>query len=465
MFWNDHTKEILELQAQNNLLQQQVYAMSDDIEAAKALLGPEFGEDRRGKFTSYVSQITGLREKFHNLDPLGADICSAVIRLRTAFIKGAGIKVVNKTARPGNRTYKWFKEFLERNKVNTTFLSNVILGGEFEGKALIVLKKRKDQIELRYIPYHGFNYSVNVSPKDYMEIENVKYSVDGAPQVTVLPSQMVFIKLGGDVDNYDETYPRLGTMLSDFEAFSMALANWRKTNRICASPTPHIDFEDEATARQFLEDQKSTEEGMRWKIGQLLVTANATFEMVNAGKESQESLENEILTRGKVISAGTGIPVHFIGLPELMSNRSTADNLRDLISVSIQYERATYLAAMLELKDKVIGMANDMGEALNKDDITIEMPFVGQQELENLKDIFLPLRNSSAISTRTFLKHVPFVDNPQEEIDEIIKEKEMFQEPEQNLPGVDTRNQDVSRVSQRAIPSGTARNGQTSTPD
>ena len=463
MFWqsNNNEKQLIELQAQNEQMRVQICALSDTIaETSKALLGLEF-PGTSGKYTTYTGQIRGLRDKFHNIDPVGADICSAVIRLRSAFIRGNGIKVINNTDRPDNKTYKWFKEFMKYNALNTTLISNIIQGGEIEGKALVALKldRKNNTIGLRYIPYHSFSYTVNVNPRDYAEITSVEYSALNEV-VKLRPEEMVFIKLGGDVDNYQETYPRLGTMLDDFEGFSVALANWRKTNRTCATPTPHIDFDDSNTAREFAEKQNSSERGIRWELGKMLITANARFAMVNAGKDSQESLEKEILTRGKVISAGTGIPVHYIGLPELMSNRSTADNLKDLISTSIQFERSAYMEAVNELKTKAIDMANDkLGTALKESDISLEMPYVGQQELENIKDILLPIRNSSAISTKTFLRHVPFIEDPIKEMEQIEEEMGSIQPEEQNLPGVDTRNQDVSRVSQRQIPSGTARNG------
>jgi hypothetical protein len=105
-------------------------------------------------------------------------------------------------------------------------------------------------------------------------------------------------------------------------------------------------------------------------------------------------------------------------------------------------------------------MANETYNlGLDKDSIEIELPYVGQQELENLVKVLLPIRNSGAMSTESFVSRIPFIDDPKKEMARIKKEATELPMPEQNLPGVDTRNQDNSRISQRAKPSGGSNQG------
>lgn len=446
-------------------LRAQIAALSNAQSRSRAQTGIWQEYDNDGYF-SYEGQIQALRNRYNGTAKYGCAVAKSVILLRTAFISGAEVKIVNKS-KSSTKTKEFFEKFLEYNKFNYGFMNELVKESEIEGKSLLVLNPENETVRVRYVSYQAHRYHIEVSPNDYTEITQISYG-SGTKQTstnvtTLSPDKFVFVRFGGNSDEYVETFPRLGALIRNFDSLDMALCDWRQSNSLFASPTPWINFEDVITAEKFTEDQRTIRDkdvSLAWKVGKLLVTANAEFKMVTSDNSGQESLQNEIMMQGKIISAGSGVPVHFLGLPELMSNRSTADNLRELIEASTEYERSIWVSGINELKDKVIAMANrTYGLGLNAADIELTLPYVGQQELDNLSKLILPIRNSGALSTETFVGMMPFVDDPAKEIEKIKKEAAEMPVPQQNMPGVDTRNQDTSRVSQRAKPSGNSNQG------
>ncbi|MDP4879928.1 MAG: hypothetical protein NWR36_08580, partial [Opitutales bacterium] len=54
------------------------------------------------------------------------------------------------------------------------------------------------------------------------------------------------------------------------------------------------------------------------------------------------SLTTEINTIAKIISGATGIPIHYLGFTDLMSNRATAEDLAELVNVTTSHEREAW---------------------------------------------------------------------------------------------------------------------------
>jgi len=70
------------------------------------------------------------------------------------------------------------------------------------------------------------------------------------------------------------------------------------------------------------------------------------------------TVQKETESLVKTISGTTGIPVHFFGYPELLSNRDTADNLVELIALSTSKERRTWIGAYEEVFQKAMVIYN-----------------------------------------------------------------------------------------------------------
>ena len=82
------------------------------------------------------------------------------------------------------------------------------------------------------------------------------------------------------------------------------------------------------------------------------------YELVGWTGDGYTTLKEETQALAKTVSGTTGIPVHFLGYPELLSNRDTAENLVALIVLSTNKERHTWTGAYDELCHKAMIIYN-----------------------------------------------------------------------------------------------------------
>jgi hypothetical protein len=131
-------------------------------------------------------------------------------------------------------------------------------------------------------------------------------------------------------------------------------------------------------------------------------------------------LQKEITTNIQLISGNTGVPVHFLGFPELMSNRSTADTLFDMVAASTHRERRIWMSFYTELFDRAIALANAGFQAgLRPGLVEAQIPEVSSKTMFELKDNWLPLFESGVLSLETLLAKIPDLDDPRAELQRI----------------------------------------------
>jgi hypothetical protein len=123
----------------------------------------------------------------------------------------------------------------------------------------------------------------------------------------------------------------------------------------------------------------------------------------------------EIEALAKVISGATGAPVHFLGFPDLLSNRATAENLMELIYSSTLKERTAWTGAYKEIIAKAMAIYSDeAGGKLDPAKINIEIPFVSEKNWAIVEKIFIPLSLGGKISDELLLSRIPGVNIKEE---------------------------------------------------
>ena len=160
-----------------------------------------------------------------------------------------------------------------------------------------------------------------------------------------------------------------------------AIWDWRKINKLFSVPTPVIYAPDKQTAKEintWLDDKN-------WRLGKMLVLGglDVKFELVGWKGDGYTTIKEETQTLVKTISGTTGIPVHFFGYPELLSNRDTAENLGELIALSTSKERRTWIGTYEEVFQKAMVISNTaFGTSLNPHaiDATIKETEIGKQD-------------------------------------------------------------------------------------
>ena len=402
---------------------------------------------RGNPYVNYEQQVNELVKKFKGQATWGNEVTQNVVNVRSSFTIGSGVRAV-KVGEDGEREMAFVKAFMAHNGLDGEVAQSWVQEAELEGKFLAkivatdrIAKMNSDSpvagiIEARFVSWTEHHYKIQTAPDDYTEYEKATYEIVSMNRmVTLLPPEFVFKKFGGRTNDVNDTPPRLGPVLRNLEDLDKALFDWRKINNLFASPTPHMNCDSQEEAKQLYADLRN----INWKVGKLICTSGVDFKMVEAQSgRGIESLEHEITTNAKFISGASGVPVHFLGLPDLLSNRATADNLLELVVASTARERRIWIGFYTELFRKALAMANENFQAgFNVDSIVADVPFVSADKMKQLVEVWLPLYEGSVIDLDTIISRIPEIDTDEvkRKLEE-RKQREMDEMAALAIPGV-----------------------------
>jgi len=353
--------------------------------------------------------ISELAKKYDGSADWGNQQARNIIDLRAAFIIEQGLKISKKEEK-FDKELEFIKDFIDYNDLDEEMPQEFAKEAEIEGRFLCRLlpEKEKKNINLQFISYTTNNYEIKTDSNDYKKYLEAKYTKSKTSEKVILkPDEFIYKKFGGRTNKVNEIKPKTAMILVQLENLDKALWDWRKINHLFSAPTPYFKTETEEEAKKLYDRLNA----IHWNIGKLLVSK---YEYVLKGLEGSggiESLEKEIVTLAKVISGATGIPVHFLGLPDLMSNRAVSTDLFELIVGSTSKERHVWVGCYEEIFNKAIRMANkEFKRNFNENSINVEIPYVTAQKLKEIAEIWFPLYQDRAISWEFFISKIPEAD-------------------------------------------------------
>ena len=357
-------------------------------------------------YPTYTEQVYQLSRMYTGKAIWGSPIAKNVIDVRASFIISEGVKPIANNENV-DREMQFINDFLDRNGLDEEAPQDWAKEAEIEGKFLVRLTPniQDRQIDARVIPWTQHSYTVNSAGDDYAQFDSVVYRVNktGA-DVKLNSNQFVFKRFGGRTADVNDAQPKCGNIIWNMESLHKAMLDWRKINRFYASPTPHFKVADKNEA-DVLQAKLAA---VRWKIGMALVT---TAEMNLVEMSKADPVRSEITAHAQIVSGSSGVPVHFLGFPELMSNRSTADTFFELIGASTGKERKIWTGFYEELFSKAMAMANENFQyGFNVSAIGAEIPQATATKFAELQNFWLPARVDGEISRETFLSKVPNID-------------------------------------------------------
>jgi hypothetical protein len=164
--------------------------------------------------------------------------------------------------------------------------------------------------------------------------------------------------------------------------------------------------------------------GVNWRIGKVFA-GPAEFTLVESSGAGAESIRQEIETKIKILAGGSGVPVQFLGFPEFMSNRATAENTMEPVALVSISEQRSWRQGFKELFDKAIALRNESASPLDKPfktgAIEPRMKFTTQSQVDRLTQLYYPLWQSGGINLKTLLGLLPDID-PEAETESIPAE-------------------------------------------
>jgi hypothetical protein len=389
-----------------------VEGLSDDILLDSLLTGTAISSSISGienRYTTYTEQIKAIYEKYNNDDTYGCAQTRALIDMRTAFIAGQGISVICEN----DNTINWINKYIKRNKLNSSKFFNLVKSGEMAGQTILYNKEIDGEVILKRYLYqkeYPYNYMPYVKNKyDYDNLKTVvRDKVNNKEELKIFNSDFIHVILGGDdILSYGPT-TKIGLVLNEIENYDRALKDMRRLNHLFARITPTIKTKGASEQKQITSDLKKS----GWKIGNMFIsTAELKYEVPQVG--AHQNLKDEMVTNLKTISSVTGMPVHWLGYVDLMSNRSTAETLYEFINISTLLEREIWSSAIYDIiiDAQRLSIDNGIGELKEINyDFEIRIPLIDYTNFLHRVQALSIAFSDQAISMDDYRSNIPGIN-------------------------------------------------------
>lgn len=367
-------------------------------------------------YTSYEEAVEELTAKYEGTAEWGVLQTGNIIDLRAAFIAGAGVKVYpkDKKTEAAKAEMDFVQAFLEANNLDREMVQDFAKEAELEGRFLAELKwdKDKEQVVLRFMAWTDLGYKIETAEGDYAKYEKATWDKDGK-RGSLEADRFVYARFGGRLNSTGSPYPKVGKCLTQIDDLDKALRDWREINNLFAAPVPDFEYADQdGKGAERAKKGNEAANKINFKLKKMFHHTGA-FNFKSAPMDGAQSLENEIVTKAKMISGTTGVPVQFLGLPDIASVRSSeSTNTAELVSAATQKERLIWKGFYQEAITKAIAIWNkESGKTtLDPTRLVVDIPYITADHWARIRDIWLPLYTASAISLEALLAQLPGID-------------------------------------------------------
>ena len=389
-------------------------------------------------YTTYLEAVTAVSEKYNGTADWGCIQTGTIIDLRAAFILGEGIEIVHKTEtrKEAEKELQWAEDFFAWNDLDAEMAQEMAKEAEIEGKVAIKLfyddkpyREWPGMVSARYISWTSKKYEITTDPQDYLVYKKLTWKPADKSKDEVLEEPIfVYKKFGGRINAPNEAQSKIMKCLTQIDRLDKALKDLRIINHLYSAPTPDFEVEDSNQVEALLAQIKN----INWKIGKAIVHTGH-FELKGVDASGIANLIGEIEINVKMISGTTGVPIHFLGLLDLLKNRATGDNTRELVMAATARERKIWRGVYEELVTKAMNLFNEKvneqkskESKLKPDNISINIPLITQEHWDRIERVLIPAHLAGIVSKEHVASQIPGVDSEKEA--ELTAEKEKKEE-------------------------------------
>lgn len=376
------------------------------------------------EYRTYATAVKAIESKYVGTAEWGTVLTGSIIDLRAAFTMGQGVKVVaaeNTTEEDAKAELEFANDLFEYNKLDKEMPVELAKEAEIEGKIALKMaledskdfKEYEKMISVRFISWLDTNYKIATPKGDYMNYTSLSWQPKADSKKEVLkPNEFVYNKFGGRISKPNQAQPKVMKCLTQIDDVSKALRDWREINHIFAMPIFDIECEDSDA----VDDATDAMDAYRMNIKKAFIHAKSKLSVIGPDMSGIDSLSKEIIDKIKIISGTTGIPVHFLGLLDLLKNRATGESTRELVNAGTEKERIIWIGTFKELLEKSFAMYNEETQLtkLDASKIDVVIPVVTEEQWIHIEKVLLPLYLASALSLEYLLSQVPNVDASKE---------------------------------------------------
>jgi len=364
------------------------------------------------RYRSKSQQVAGLRKKYQAVDTWGNVLLQRLVNLRVAFSVPNRLFIIKNPNTRGTKeeltaVKEFLNTFMEFNGLAGKLPRDFAIESELQGQVLVELVwDAKYKIPaLNYYPWSSTGYTVKPHNKYGVRSELDVLLTLGGTAHNLVDENCVFIAFNDELTSYIG-YPTCGGILTEIENISKDLDDWRKLNHLYAHPTPHFECETQEEA-----DKINTQiKGSGWRVGTAIATKGA-FNLKGPTGAEANLLMLSIQTSAKIISGHTGLGIHFLGFPNVMSNRAVADSIGEPTEVVLHSEITSWQDFYNCMFIKAIKMRNKkLNKPLRTDIVWPKIVPITDRQWDLIKDVFLKLNEEGLISDESLLDRLPDVD-------------------------------------------------------
>lgn len=352
----------------------------------------------RQQYLTYDVQVNELYRMLEGLADFGGELTKAVLDYRTSFLAGEGLRLTGEGA-------GWAEDFLAANQYNGQRLIDAVMDAEVTGHILLSLEATVPYPTISRWPVDGSESWKPVYQGD--RVVAIEQERDGRQEMLFTAGDpFVYVRTGGhgNVWRFPQPTTRLCLAVSSLKSYDRALAQIRDVNDHGARITPAWT----AANRQALNELFQHVKESKWSIGDHAIT-DGEFKYEVPGTGAVDTLTRELAAVVKDIAGLTGIPVHWLGYTDLMSNRATADSLFETIRAATLRERLALEEGFAEVCRRAAVMAG------RSPDIIVNMPLLSFRDFQSRSDTLLALQERGIIGVEDIRAQLPFeVDAAQE---------------------------------------------------
>jgi len=367
------------------------------------------------------AQVDEIVSKWNGESDWGCELLQRLVNVLAAFTLPNGLDLVTADNFEGDANDKgqaehdYLEKWLDDNNLNEGGTLKLVQEAHLQGQIVLTLKWKKavpgsddeGKVICSYQSWQDTGFVVEAVDSNLVGPYKLKYTPEGSEtEITIPDARFVWLAINARYGK-TEGRPRLGTILHILEFLSMELTDWRKSNEIFGHPTPYFKCKDATEVKQV----KAELDSIRWKLGKALAGTADLSLVVPAGSAAESKELITILVQ--IISATTGVWPHFLGFPNLMSNRATAESMGEPSEIVSKSEMASWRAFFDSLFDKVIRLRNDSvtnQTELREGVIKTKLLPLTDRQWKQIEKVWLPMLKEGAISLPTFLARIPNLD-------------------------------------------------------
>lgn len=401
-------------------------------------------------FRNYAAAVTAVNAKYENQSAWGNGLTANIIDFRAAVTVSSGpqckpsmdstikqkddegdnvggegeangniqaFEAAAKIEEDAQAEMDFCRDFFGANDINHETPQAWGREGEIEGRVAVKLEWDKTllQVKVEHIPWLTYKYTEVKDKENPKIITGIKWEAnqaEGIPAGKCEGDNLVYRRFSGRAS---AKYPTTKVMrcLTQIEYVDQAFRDWREINRLYASPIPIFECE---TAEAAEDMNASVSAGLNFKIKKAFALHGA-FKFVGPEMTGIDSLEREIKRQACFISGTTGYPLQFL-LPDMLSNRSTSENIMESAMIHTASEREIWIGFYEELVKKAMALykIGSSKTPLDPNKIAISISLMTAEQWTRLTQFWLPAFREDLVTREAVLAEIPNF-NIQDELD------------------------------------------------